>query len=220
MKGFTAAVVAVFGAVVTAQDLGTLLSSCASDQFQELGLTGVDGDPCKGDAGKSSYYKCSCTTGQDFVIDYLCKNPGSCSPEDIPGLSDTLVSFCKSIGVTVTPPSNPCGVAGGSSSSSGAPASSAPASSAPASSAPTSSAPASSAAASSAVQSSVASSVGVSAASSPSATTPAGTPTTPAGTPAGTPIGTPAVYTGAAAAIKNAAGGVAGVAGLAGLLVL
>ncbi|KAL1645718.1 hypothetical protein SLS58_003602 [Diplodia intermedia] len=208
MKGFTIAAVAVLSAVVTAQDLGALLSSCASDQFQELGLTGVDGDPCKSDAGKPSYYKCSCTTGQDFVINYLCKNPGSCAPEDIPGLSDTLVSFCKSLGVTVTPPANPCGASGGGGSSS-APPSSAAASSAPASAA-----------------SSAASSAPSSAASSPasaSAATPPGTPTTPAGTPvgtpAGTPVGTPASYTGAAA-INNAVGGLVGMAGLAGFLVL
>ncbi|KAK7544939.1 uncharacterized protein J3D65DRAFT_599548 [Phyllosticta citribraziliensis] len=202
----TALSVLALGSAVVAQDLSALLGTCASNQFQELGLKGVDGDPCKSDAGKPSYYKCSCIEGKDFVPKYLCKNPGSCTPGDIPKLSDILVSFCKSVGVTVQAPEDPCGLKGAGIGGGGGGAPPPPAA-APAP-APQEPAP------------------NVPAGTTPLATTPAGT-APPGGTVVGgtpvTPVtpatGTPTSFTGAAAQY-NYAPGLAGLAGVAGLLVL
>ncbi|KAK8238971.1 hypothetical protein HDK77DRAFT_282687 [Phyllosticta capitalensis] len=199
-------VVSVFalGSVVAAQDLSGLLASCASNQFQELGLKGVDGDPCKSDAGKPSYYKCSCTTGRDFVVPYLCKNPGSCTPNDIPKLTDTLVNFCKSVGVTVSAPDDPCGLkgAGIGGGGGGAPAP------APAP-APKESAPQPAPVATTPLQTTPAGTA------PPGGTVVGGTPVTPV-TPS---TGTPTSFTGAAAQYGFARG-LAGLAGVAGLLAI
>ncbi|KAK7615657.1 hypothetical protein BKA81DRAFT_379606 [Phyllosticta paracitricarpa] len=203
---FSAISVLALGTTVVAQVLSTLLGSCASNQFQELGLKGVDGDPCKSDAGKPSYYKCSCTNGKDFVPKYLCKNPGQCTPADIPKLTDILVTFCKSVGVTVQAPEDPCGLKGAGIGGGGGGAPPPPvAAPPPTSQEPTSNAPA----ATTPLQSTPVGTV------FPSGTVGGGTPVTPV-TPA---TGTPTSFTGAAAQY-NFAPGLAGLAGVAGLLAI
>ncbi|KAK8164649.1 hypothetical protein IWX90DRAFT_140012 [Phyllosticta citrichinensis] len=200
----TALSILALGSAVVAQDLSPLLSTCASNQFQEIGLKGVDGDPCKSDAGKPSYYKCSCTNGKDFVPKYLCTNPGSCTPGDIPKLTDVLVKFCKSIGVTVQAPEDPCGLKGAGIGGGGGGAAPPPPSPAPQN-----------------PSSNVAAGTTSSLATTPAGTAPpggtvgGGTPVTPV-TPS---TGTPTSFTGAAAQY-NFAPGLAGLAGVAGLLAL